>query len=121
MTGLLGRYGEPLVLGAVAGFISGLFGVGGGVVMVPGLVLWFGLGPHKAHATAVAAIVTAAAAGMTPFAVNGDVEWAAVLVLIVGGALGAVAGAGLVGRVSAPVLTKGFVVLLLVTAVRMAV
>lgn len=108
------------MLGLGAGIISGLFGVGGGVVMVPGLVLWLGYGPHKAHATSVAAIVAAAAAGLTPFAVSGDIAWEAAPVLFVGGALGAFAGARMLGRVSAVWLTRAFVALLLVSAVRLA-
>lgn len=89
--------------------------------MVPGLVLWAGFGAHKAHATSVAAIIAAAAAGLSPFAVGGDVEWQAVPILLAGGALGAVAGARLLGRVSAVWLTRAFVVLLVVSAVRLAI
>jgi uncharacterized membrane protein YfcA len=111
---------EPLLLGLGAGVVSGLFGVGGGVVMVPGMVLWLGLGAHRAHATSVAAIVAAAAAGLAPFAVAGDVEWAAAPALFAGGALGAYAGARLLGSVPAVWLTRAFVVLLLVTAGRLA-
>lgn len=107
-------------MGLGAGVVSGLFGVGGGVVMVPGLVLWLGLGPHKAHATSLAAIVAAAAAGMTPFAVAGDVDWAAAPILFLGGALGAFGGARLLGKVPAAWLTRGFVALLLITAARLA-
>ena len=114
-------YRAPIFLGLGAGVISGLFGVGGGVVMVPGLVLLLGLGPHKAHATSVAAIVVAAAAAMTPFAVAGDIDWAAAPVLLAGGAAGAVMGARLLGKVSAAWLNRGFVVLLLITAARLAI
>jgi len=89
--------------------------------MVPGLILWMGLGPHKAHATSLAAIVAAAAAGMTPFALAGDVDWAAAPILFAGGAVGALGGARLLGKVSAVWLTRAFVALLLVTAVRLAV
>ena len=89
--------------------------------MVPGLVLWLGLGPHKAHATSVAAIIVAAAAGMTPFAVNGDVDWATAPILFAGGAIGAVAGARLLGEVSAVWLSRAFVALLLITAARLAI
>ena len=88
--------------------------------MVPGLVMWLGFGPHRAHATSVAAIVAAAAAGLAPFAVTGDVDWGAAPVLFAGGALGAVAGARMLGRASAVWLTRGFVALLLITAVRLA-
>lgn len=89
--------------------------------MVPGLVLWAGFGPHRAHATSVAAIVAAAAAGLSPFAAGGDVEWQAIPILFAGGALGAVAGARLLGRVSAVWLTRAFVVLLLISAARLVV
>ncbi len=109
------------MLGLGAGIVSGLFGVGGGVIMVPGMVLWLGLGPHRAHATSVAAIVAAAAAGLSPFAASGDVEWSAVPILLVGSAIGAVTAASLLGRLPALWLTRGFVVLLLVTAVRLAI
>lgn len=113
-------YRQPLLLGFAAGLVSGLFGVGGGVIMVPGLVLWFGLGPHKAHATSVTAIVGAAAAGMTPFAVSGDIDYSAVAIIFLGGAVGAFAGARLLGKVSAVWLTRGFVLVLLVASIRMA-
>lgn len=117
---LLSEHRQPLLLGLGAGVISGLFGVGGGVVMVPGMVLWLGLGPHRAHATSVAAIVAAAAAGLSPFAASGDVEWAAAPLLFAGGAVGAYAGAALLGKVTDRWLTRGFVVLLLVSAARLA-
>lgn len=115
------RHREPLLLGLGAGFISGLFGVGGGVIMVPGMVLWLGLGPHRAHATSVAAIVAAAAAGVSPFAFSGEVDWSAVPILLIGSAAGAFMAARLVSRVPELWLTRGFVVLLLVSAVRMAI
>ena len=115
------KHREPLLLGLAAGFVSGLFGVGGGVVMVPGLVLLLGLGAHRAHATSVAAIIAAAGAGLIPFAVSGDVDWSKASILLLGGAVGAVAGARLVGRVSAALLTRAFVVLLLVSAAGMAI
>ena len=89
--------------------------------MVPGLVLLLGLGPHRAHATSVAAIVAAAAAGMLPFAVNGEVEWGVAPILFVGGAVGAVAGARLLGKVPAVWLTRAFVALLIITAARLAI
>ena len=111
---------EPLILGVGAGIVSGMFGVGGGVVMVPGMVLWLGLGPHRAHATSVAAIVAASAAGLGPFALSGEVDWLTAAILLVGSSIGAGVAAVMVGRMSAVWLTRGFVVLLLVTAFRMA-
>ncbi|HTC60681.1 MAG TPA: sulfite exporter TauE/SafE family protein [Solirubrobacteraceae bacterium] len=45
------------VIGSAAGLFSGLFGVGGGTVIVPLLVLWLGYGPREATGTSLAAIV----------------------------------------------------------------
>ena len=43
-----GNLVKPIVLGSTAGIVAGLFGVGGGVIVVPGLVLWLGLAQRKA-------------------------------------------------------------------------
>ena len=59
---------RTLLLGVVAGAMAGLFGVGGGIVLVPGLVLLAGLGQHQAHATSLAAIIVTAPAALRPFA-----------------------------------------------------
>ncbi len=121
MAELLAVRRNAILLGLAAGAVSGMFGVGGGVVIVPGLVLLAGFGPHRAHATSVGAIVFAAAAGASPFAVSGDIEWVAVPILFVGSAAGAYLGAKLIGRVPAVWLIRAFVVVLLVSAVRMAI
>jgi uncharacterized membrane protein YfcA len=52
-----GRALKLAAIGTAAGVFSGLFGVGGGTVMVPLLVLWLGYGPREATGTSLAAIV----------------------------------------------------------------
>lgn len=107
------------IIGLAAGLTGGLFGVGGGIVIVPGLVLWFGLSQHKAHGTSVAAIVATAGAALVPFAAAGEVDWPAAVALFAGAGLGAFVGARVMPRVSSLWLSRGFFVLLVVAAVRM--
>ncbi len=106
-------------LGIAAGFVGGLFGVGGGVVVVPGLVLWLGMAQHRAHATSVAAIVASASASLAPFAVTGEVDWPAAAALFAGAGVGAYLGARLIARIPAIWLTRAFVGLMVVAAARL--
>ncbi len=106
-------------LGLAAGFVGGLFGVGGGVVVVPGLVLWLHMAQHRAHATSLAAIVASASAALVPFALDGEVDWPAALALFAGAGFGAFAGARLVGRIPELWLARAFVTLMLVAAARL--
>jgi uncharacterized membrane protein YfcA len=86
-------------IGALAGGLSGLFGVGGGILIVPGLVLLLGMPQRRAHATSLAAIVPIAAAGAAGYALEGAVDWGAAGLLIVGGAAGAVLGTHALRRI----------------------
>ena len=106
-------------IGLAAGVAGGLFGVGGGIVIVPALVLWFGLDQHRAHATSVAAIVAISIAAVIPFAVEGKVDWPAAAALFAGAGVGAYYGARFMGRLSPVWLARAFVLVLVVAAVRM--
>lgn len=105
-------------LGVVAGVLSGLFGVGGGIVLVPGLML-LGFDQHRAHATSLAAIILTATAGLLTFAQEGALEWIAGASLIIGAQVGAVAGAAAMRRAEGDTLRRAFAVLLLLVAGRM--
>ena len=85
---LLGAAG----VGLLAGFLSGLFGVGGGILIVPGLVLLMRMDQRRAHGTSLAAIVPIAVAGVAGYALADAVDWTAGALLIVGAAGGAVLG-----------------------------
>jgi uncharacterized membrane protein YfcA len=63
-----------VVIGLVAGFFSALFGVGGGIVIVPLLLLLCGWSPRHATATSLAAIGITAVSGVIAYAVHGDVR-----------------------------------------------
>jgi uncharacterized membrane protein YfcA len=104
-------------IGAAAGALSGLFGVGGGVLIVPGLVLVLGMGQRRAHATSLAAIIPIAVAGATGYALEGSVDWPTAGLLTLGGAIGAVVGSQAIGRIPERGLRVVFALFLLGAAV----
>ena len=120
MTGGIPRV-QPLVLaviGAAAGVLSGLFGVGGGIVMVPALVM-AGLGQHRAQSTSLAAIVPIAIVGAIVFGRADSVDLGAAVVLAAGSLVGARGGALLMHRLSGALLTRIFGVFLIIVAMSM--
>ena len=93
--------------------------MGGGILIVPGLVLLLRMDQRRAHGTSLAAIVPIAASGIGGFALEGSVDWPAAALLGVGAAAGAVAGTALLRRAAPRVLRLAFAGLILVTAVRL--
>jgi uncharacterized membrane protein YfcA len=109
-----------VVVGLVAGFLSGIFGVGGGILMVPALVLVLAMGQRLAHGTSLAAIVPISLAGVVGYALEGKVDWTASLVLVVGAAaLGAPLGTHLLHVLPKRALALTFALVMLGTAVRL--
>ena len=70
-----------IVVGLLAGALGGLFGVGGGIIFVPALVLLFGLGQLEAEATSLLAIIPVVLAGTWRQHLYGNVRWRAALVI----------------------------------------
>ena len=101
-----------VLIGLVAGFFSALFGVGGGIVVVPLLILLARFQERPAMATSLAAIGLIAAVGTISYAIRGDVHWGYGLLLGLPAAVGAVGGTALQQRVGGPLLSYGFAVLL---------
>ncbi len=116
MTG--GALAGALAVGAAVGVLSGLFGIGGGALLVVGLVA-VGFSQHEAHATSLSAMVLTASAAVVPFALAGEVDLAAAIALAPTAMLGAYLGAGLMKRIPEQQLRTAFVVMLLVIAARM--
>ncbi|NNL13678.1 MAG: sulfite exporter TauE/SafE family protein [Acidimicrobiia bacterium] len=112
---------QGAVLGLAAGFIGGLFGVGGGLLVVPGLVLWLHFEQRRASATSLATIVASSAAAVTRFAIDGSVEFDTAIVLFVGAGVGAFVGARLAGQIPNYWLARGFIAIVVVSAIRLAV
>ncbi|MPZ72092.1 MAG: TSUP family transporter [Nitriliruptorales bacterium] len=112
---------KGVALGLLAGVMSGLFGIGGGAVLVPLLVLWLALPQHSAHATSLAAIILTAASGTLAFAREGSVNFGAGTGIAAGAIAGAYFGAALMHRLSPARLRQAFAVLMVVVALQMLI
>lgn len=100
-------------IGTAGGLFSGLFGVGGGTVMVPLLVLWRGFNEKLATGTSLAAIIVVAGIAAAASAVFGDIDVVKGLLIGVPAVAGVVAGTALQQRLSNRVLSGMFAVLAL--------
>jgi uncharacterized membrane protein YfcA len=113
MSGRLGRLG---VIATAAGAFAGLFGVGGGTIIVPLLVFWFGYDQRAATATSLAAIAVIGALGAAAQALYGNVDVWQALQVAVPGMAGVLAGTAIQQRLSERAVAAAFVVLLLGSA-----
>lgn len=113
--------GTAIAIGALAGCMSGLFGVGGGVVIVPALSLLTRMDQRLAHGTSLAATGPLALAGLVGYAIAGKVDWVVAALILIGSLAGAWLGTSMLRGWSTKWLTYGFAILLVATAVRMLV
>ncbi len=94
-----------LLIGAAAGMLAGLTGVGGGVFLVPLMVGLLAMAQHQAHGTSLAVMFPIALVGAITYAIYGhilgSIEWEIILGLALGGLVGVVLGAVLMVRVPA--------------------
>jgi uncharacterized protein len=109
-----------VLLGLATGVLAGLFGVGGGILFVPILVLFFEFGQVEAEATSLLAIIPAAVAGTWQQRRYGNVRWKAVLVLALGAVAGVQVGVVVAQALPEDVLRRLFGVLMIVTAAQLA-
>jgi uncharacterized membrane protein YfcA len=106
-----------LGIGSAGGLLAGLFGVGGGIVMVPLLVIVCGFSQHRAHAMSLAGIVPIAAVGAIAFALQGQVDAGVAGLLAAGSLVGAPLGARILDRTPEARLRIAFGILILGVAV----
>lgn len=111
---------QLLAIGTAAGVFSGLFGVGGGTIIVPLLVLWLGYGERLATGTSMAAIIVIALFAALLQAVEyGNVDAGKAAIVAIPGVLGAVAGTALQQRLPERAISLFFAVVLLAVAVEL--
>jgi uncharacterized protein len=110
---------RAVLVGIGAGALSGTFGVGGGVLMVPAMVIWLGLDQRRAAGTSLAAIVPIALLGVVGFAVQDQLDYPAAALLATGAVVAAPIGARLIHAIPVNRLRLGFALLLLATATRL--
>jgi len=105
--------------GLVAGAASGLFGVGGGLALVPALTGFFRVTQHQAHGTSLAVIGFTALVGLVVYGAHANVVWVAAIPIALGSLVTAGLGARLATRVSAGGLRRGFAIFLVLVALRL--
>ena len=98
-----------VLIGLLGGFASGLFGVGGGIVIVPALIYWAGFSHHKATGTSLAVLLPPIGlAAAIEYYRHGNVDIRAAMILASMMLLGAWAGAYFANRISGPHLRLAF-------------
>ena len=108
-----------IIIGLGAGALSASLGVGGGVIYVPALVLFFSFDQHVAQGTSLAVIVPTALLGAIVHARAGRVVWTYAVPLGVAAIAGGLAGGWLALELGDTLLRRMFAALLAVTALRM--
>jgi uncharacterized membrane protein YfcA len=110
---------RDLLIGFGAGAFSGAFGVGGGIILVPLLVLLLHFTQKRAQATSLVMVFLAALAGTVTYTLAGQVAWVPAGFILIGGLVGSITGSSLVRRTSDYRLQIGFALLLIAVAIRL--
>jgi uncharacterized protein len=108
-----------VAIGTAAGVFSGLFGVGGGTVMVPLLIMWLAYGEREATGTSLGAIVIIAAVAAGTQAAYGNVQWGDAALVGIPALGGVLLGTWLQQRVPVKAISLLFAALMVVTAVHL--
>jgi uncharacterized membrane protein YfcA len=106
-------------VGAVAGVASGLFGVGGGIVIVPCLVYLARMDQRRAQALSLVAIIPIAVSGTLGYALDAQVDWSVAALIATGGVVGALVGTELLHRAPIRALQLTFAAAALITSVEL--
>lgn len=110
-----------IIVGLAAGFLSGMFGVGGGIIIIPALITFAGFEPRLASGTSLTTIVPLALVGVVSYAIEGHVSWVAAGLLALGALGGSQVGTWLLSKVRQKWLQLGFAGFMLVSVVMLFV
>lgn len=110
-----------IAIGFVAGFMAGLFGIGGGFVMVPLFVLWLGMEQKRAHATSLMSVAFIGFAALVGYVNLGQIDWAAAVLVTCGAMGGIFLGVRLLTSISERALSFIFAGVLLAAAIRLLI
>ncbi|MGH8120846.1 MAG: sulfite exporter TauE/SafE family protein [Gammaproteobacteria bacterium] len=120
------RFGTPCAIilstaGIGTGILSGLFGVGGGFLIVPMLVMITRMGIHRAVATSLVIISVVGLTGAVTSLLHGDVMWGTLLPFVSGGAAGMISGRYLAARIAGDTLQEIFAGIIVLLGIGMLV
>ncbi|MCL2406836.1 MAG: sulfite exporter TauE/SafE family protein [Defluviitaleaceae bacterium] len=112
---------KKIIIGLTAGFLNGLFGAGGGALLVPASRRFLGAGVHEAHASAIAVMLPmSVVSGVFYVVQTRPVLWQ-VLMVSLGGLAGGYIGARLLPKLPPKVLRKVFAFFILAAAIKMVI
>mgnify|MGYP002438666287 FL=1 len=112
---------RKILVGLIAGTISGLFAAGGGMIVVPALIHLFKIEDSKARATSVFAILPMVVVSGVFYYKNDYVDWNLGIKCAMGGIIGGIIGAKLLKKISTKTLRILFIVFLIYTSVKMII
>ena len=112
---------KKIFVGIVAGFISGLFASGGGMIVVPALVHIFKLEETKARATCIFAIFPMVVTSGLFYYNNDFLDWSIAIKCAIGGIVGGFIGAKLLKKISSKVLKTIFIFFLIYVSFKMII
>ena len=108
-----------IFIGLITGLANGLFGSGGGTVVVPCMEKYLDIDAHKSHATAIAIILPLSVLSAVIYLFKADIPWSEIIASSVGGVMGGFIGAKLLNKISGRWLHIIFGAAMLAAAVRM--
>ncbi len=110
---------KPYIIGLIAGFVNGLFGSGGGALVVCAMEKLLGIKAQKAHATAIAIILPLSIISALFYIRKLDFEIMPILYVSAGGMLGGFLGAKILSKIKSGLLNKVFGVIMIISALQM--
>ena len=108
-----------IISGFFAGFINGLFGGGGGMIIVPSLRRFLGYRTNSSHATAIAVILPLSVVSGAFYTAFGNFEWQPVIFTTLGVTMGGIAGAILLKKLRSDIVTLIFSAVMLLAGIKM--
>lgn len=109
---------KKISLGIIAGFISGLFAAGGGMILVPAFIHFFKLKDNKARATSIVSILPMVITGGIFYYNNNYLDWNLGVKCAIGGIIGGIIGSKLLKKLSNKILRIIFIIFLLYTSIK---
>ena len=113
------KYKKEIIIGLLAGILNGIFGAGGGCVVVPALEKFLDFPQKKAHGTAVGIILIMSVASAVIYIIRGNFDVKLWIPVTVGGCIGGIIGGKLLAKIAGKWLRTVFGVVIIITSVKM--
>lgn len=110
-----------MIIGIVTGFANGLFGSGGGTIVVPAIEKFLDIETHKAHASAIAIILPLSILSTFIYGKDVSIDWRMIIYVSIGGIIGGYLGAKFLCKLSSKWLHRIFGLFMIIASVRMIV